>query len=39
VRADAALQAAAYGDPSLPVSPLLVKAVAGFLRNPAPSAD
>lgn len=39
VRADAALQAAAYSDPSLPVSPLLVKAVAGFLRNPAPSAD
>lgn len=39
VRADAALQAAAYSDPSLRVSPLLVKAVANFLRNPAPSAD
>lgn len=39
VRADAALQAAAYSDPSLPVSPLLVKAVANFLRNPAPAAD
>lgn len=33
VRADPALQAAAYSDPSLPVSPLLVKAVGDFLRK------
>jgi len=33
VRADPALQAAAYSDPSLPVSPLLVKAVSDFLRK------
>lgn len=39
VRADPALQAAAYSDPSLPVSPLLVKAVAGFLLKPAPATN
>jgi len=33
VRADPALQAAAYSDPTLPVSPLLVKAVTDFLRK------
>ena len=33
VRADPALQAAAYSDPSLPVSPLLVKAVSDFLKK------
>ena len=33
VRADPALQAAAYSDPTLPVSPLLVKAVSDFLRK------
>ena len=33
VRADPALQAAAYSDPALPVSPLLVKAVSDFLRK------
>jgi pimeloyl-ACP methyl ester carboxylesterase len=33
VRADPALQAAAYGDPALPISPLLVKAVTDFLRK------
>jgi len=33
VRADPALQAAAYSDPGLPVSPLLVKAVSDFLRK------
>lgn len=33
IRADPALQAAAYSDPSLPVSPLLVKAVSDFLRK------
>lgn len=39
VRADPALQAAAYSDPALPVSPLLVKAVAGFLHKPAPASN
>lgn len=33
VRADPALQAAAYSNPSLPVSPLLVKAVGDFLKK------
>lgn len=33
VRADPALQVASYGDPALPVSPLLVKAVGDFLRG------
>ncbi|WP_137172376.1 alpha/beta hydrolase [Massilia sp. HP4] len=39
VRADPVLQAAAYSDPFLPVSPLLVKALASFLDKPAPAAD
>jgi fermentation-respiration switch protein FrsA (DUF1100 family) len=33
VRAVPELQVASYGDPSLPVSPLLVKSIADFLQQ------
>jgi alpha-beta hydrolase superfamily lysophospholipase len=34
VRAEPELQLASYGDPALPVSPLLVKSIADFLHQP-----
>lgn len=38
VRAVPELQVASYGDPSLPVSPLLVKSIADFLHQGGPTA-